>query len=304
MDYILTETLAADEDMANMNLTWIDANNGQRPKNMEDHVETEAILETVRRDLQKIARFLHEINEKIDDTREVLNITLDSQRNSILKLNLQASLVTLSLTAIAVPAGILGMNVPLMGLEESHGAFPMILSCMMVVGTSMYLIPVSYFYYQFEHKTRQNIKELLALNHTLKDIDIIERVFHKMGAQYDNITREDFKRDLSQATCREISEEEMDLISAAFDDDNDGELQYATYRRIVDQATNLELETSYGNFISEAVEKGIKLSTLARDVQVERKPAMDASRSQLEHEAYTDTEKKDLKGINNTPKPS
>ena len=87
--------------MANMNLTWIDENEGQRPS-AHDHLEVEAMLETSRREVQQIGRILTETNERIDDTREVLNISLDSQRNRILTLNLQTSLLTLSLTAIAV----------------------------------------------------------------------------------------------------------------------------------------------------------------------------------------------------------
>ena len=38
MLFVLTETLAQDEDMANMNLTWIDENEGARPRE-QDHLE-------------------------------------------------------------------------------------------------------------------------------------------------------------------------------------------------------------------------------------------------------------------------
>ena len=131
--------------------------------------------------MQQIGRILTEINERIDDTREVLNISLDSQRNRILTLNLQTSLLTLSLTAIAVPAGILGMNIPL-GLEEDPTAFSTVISAMGAVGICMYIVPVSYLYYGFFRTSKTRVKEVVALQNLVHDMDVIERTFYKMAA--------------------------------------------------------------------------------------------------------------------------
>lgn len=233
MNFVLTETLAQDEDMANMNLTWIDENEGQRPS-AHDHLEVEAMLETSRREVQQIGRILTEINERIDDTREVLNISLDSQRNRILTLNLQTSLLTLSLTAIAVPAGILGMNIPL-GLEEDPTAFPLFLQTMLGVGLSVYLLPLSFLYYGFFRTSKSRMKEVVALQNLVHDMDVIERTFYKMAATGE-VSKRDFKAAMEEATGRQISDAEMELICKAFDEDGDDQLQLETYRRIIEQS--------------------------------------------------------------------
>ena len=188
--------------MANMNLTWIDENEGQRPS-AHDHLEVEAMLETSRREVQQIGRILTEINERIDDTREVLNISLDSQRNRILTLNLQTSLLTLSLTAIAVPAGILGMNIPL-GLEEDPTAFPLFLQTMLGVGLSVYLLPLSFLYYGFFRTSKSRMKEVVALQNLVHDMDVIERTFYKMAATGE-VSKRDFKAAMEEATGRQVS---------------------------------------------------------------------------------------------------
>ena len=233
VNFVLTETLEQDEDMANMNLTWIDENEGLRPL-AQDHLEVEAILETGRREVQQIGRILTEINERIDDTREVLNISLDSQRNRILTLNLQTSLLTLSLTAIAVPAGILGMNIPL-GLEEDPTAFSTVISAMGAVGICMYIVPVSYLYYGFFRTSKTRVKEVVALQNLVHDMDVIERTFYKMAATGE-VSKKDFKAAMDEATGRQISDAEMELICKAFDEDGDDQLQLETYRRIIEQS--------------------------------------------------------------------
>lgn len=181
MASVLSETLAQDEDMANMNLTWIDKNEGARP-DVDDHLEVEAILETARRDVQEIGRILGETNERIDDTREVLNLSLDSQRNTILNLNLQVSLFTLALTAIAVPAGILGMNIPL-GLEENAAAMPFVLAGMSVLGSIMYALPMGYFYYMHKISSKARRDEVVALQQLVHDMDVVEQTFYRLASK-------------------------------------------------------------------------------------------------------------------------
>ena len=184
--------------------------------------------------MQQIGRILVEINERIDDTREVLNISLDSQRNRILTLNLQTSLLTLSLTAIAVPAGILGMNIPL-GLEEDPNAFATVIRAMGLVGLCMYIIPVSYLYYGFFRTSRNRVKEVVALQNLVHDMDVVERTFYKMASRGD-ISKKEFQKAMEDATGRLISDEEMELICKAFDADGDDQLQLETYRRIIEHA--------------------------------------------------------------------
>lgn len=62
----------------------------------------------------------------------------------------------------------------------------------------------------------------------------------KKQQNVDAFTRSEFESQLSNATNRNISKEEMDLICAAFDDDGDEELQLETYTRIVNNMTSLK----------------------------------------------------------------
>ena len=94
VNFVLTETLEQDEDMANMNLTWIDENEGLRPL-AQDHLEVEAILETGRREVQQIGRILTEINERID--AQNCRIKSDPDRNKVPKLSLEAAFADRSL---------------------------------------------------------------------------------------------------------------------------------------------------------------------------------------------------------------
>ena len=62
---------------------------------------------------------LSELSQQVEATREVWELFLDGVRNRTVRLNLQATIMTLALTVTAVPASLAGMNIP-NGFEDSH----------------------------------------------------------------------------------------------------------------------------------------------------------------------------------------
>ena len=236
MDALVTKVLDDDEEMAAMNLTWVQRNPGRTPP-LGLHVEVEAVLESARREVQAIRRELAEINERIDDNREVVNISLDSQRNRILRTNLEISIAALALAAMNLPAAALGMNVPT-GLEESHSAFGSVLMGMGFAATSIYAF-IALYRVGFLDSHAQKIKEHRALVRVLGSMDEVEKVFYSIASK-GGVSPQEFRDALTAATGKQFTEEDMALISRAYDDDGDAQLQLNTYRRIVDMRRRRE----------------------------------------------------------------
>jgi len=237
MDALVTKVLDDDEEMAAMNLTWVRHHRGQIPP-LGLHVEVEAVLESARREVQTIRRELAEINERIDDNREVVNISLDSQRNRLLRTNLEISIAALALAAMNLPAAALGMNVPT-GLEESSSAFGAVLMGMSFAATSIYAF-ITLYRVGFLDSHAQKIKEHRALVRVLGSMDEVERVFYSIASK-EGVSPREFREALNAATGKRFTEEDMALISRAYDDDGDAQLQLNTYRRIVDMRRRREV---------------------------------------------------------------
>lgn len=224
------ETLADDEEMAGMNLTWKRENVGLAPP-VEHHEEVETLLDIGRRNVDTLRRELAELSERVDDNREVVNISLDSQRNRILGINLYISLATLGITVVNFPAAFLGMNVP-HGLEESPVALQYVSAGMAFSCAVVYAMFFSYMY-GYLQRSQQKIKEHRALVNVLAYMDEIDQTFFQVASQQ-SVSVSEFKEALRQATGRTFSKEEMKLVARAYDDDDDDELHAATYARICD----------------------------------------------------------------------
>lgn len=87
----------------------------------------------------------------------------------------------MAMTSIAVPAGILGMNIPLNGLETDHTALTAVLGSMVITGICVYSIPLVYLYMGFSNSHERSLKEVRALHNVIQDMDSVEKVFYKLG---------------------------------------------------------------------------------------------------------------------------
>ena len=116
----MKELMDDDEDMSEMYLTQ-KATTGKAPKESE-HGEVEVILETYYRKVDELENEVEQNVKSITLTEEHIQIRLDSNRNSMMKMELLNSISTLGITTGALGAAIFGMNLP-SHLERSPYAF-------------------------------------------------------------------------------------------------------------------------------------------------------------------------------------
>lgn len=94
---------------------------------------------------------MKELLESIEQTRTVWHMTLDHQRNRVLRVNLLISMASLGGVLCALPAAFLGMNVD-SGLEEVPGLFwPIVEASLLMGGTGTACV---YLYYKVGPKRR------------------------------------------------------------------------------------------------------------------------------------------------------
>ncbi|BGP57615.1 hypothetical protein JCM8202_000520 [Rhodotorula sphaerocarpa] len=117
----LDELLANDEDLANMYLT---AKLQEKPRADDDHEEIELLLESFSKQCEEIVSEVETLEANVRHTEDIIELILDSNRNSLLGLDLRVSIATLGLTAGALVAGLFGML--LTNLEENALAFPLV----------------------------------------------------------------------------------------------------------------------------------------------------------------------------------
>ncbi|KDQ22507.1 cora superfamily [Pleurotus ostreatus PC15] len=118
----LEEVLQQDEDLAAMYLT--DRKN-QSPREPHDHEDVEVLLESFSKQVEEIVNEGETMQSNIQSTQEIVELILDSNRNALLALDLQATLVsigTMGIGAGALIAGLFGMNLT-SHIENSEYAF-------------------------------------------------------------------------------------------------------------------------------------------------------------------------------------
>ncbi|POW07344.1 hypothetical protein PSHT_09992 [Puccinia striiformis] len=99
----LDEILENEQDMANAYLS--EKIIKKNPREYHDHEEFEQLLESFSKYVEEI---VHETN--IKSTEEIIDLILDSNRNTLLALDLKVSIGTMGLGVGALTAGLFGMN--------------------------------------------------------------------------------------------------------------------------------------------------------------------------------------------------
>ncbi len=87
--------------------------------------EVESILESYLEQIEDIKHKLLGLEEDIDDTQEIITLKLNTRRNSIIRFDLIATMVTGILALLALFTGIFGMNIS-NKMENSHLTFILI----------------------------------------------------------------------------------------------------------------------------------------------------------------------------------
>ena len=89
---------------------------------MEEHEGVEALLEAYYMHVDFSFARLAELRDATEDTEDLAEISLDSQRNRLIKIDLVISNATLAVGVFGVVAGAFGMNLPV-PLRSNQGAF-------------------------------------------------------------------------------------------------------------------------------------------------------------------------------------
>ncbi len=123
------EVLDDDEDLQDLCLT-------QKFNAEKDHEidieEVESILESYTDQIERLSYHLGDLKENIDDTQEIIALKLQNRRNSIIRYDLLATLITALFSLLAVVTGLYGMNIR-NNLENSHGVFMIIVGIFVLV---------------------------------------------------------------------------------------------------------------------------------------------------------------------------
>ena len=92
----------------------------------EAHEGVEALLEAYYMHCDYSFKRLNELRSSVEDTEDLAEIKLDSQRNQLIKVDLMLSNGALAVGAFSMVVGVFGMNLPT-GLETSREAFSEVL---------------------------------------------------------------------------------------------------------------------------------------------------------------------------------
>lgn len=131
------EVLDDDEELQDLCITQ--KRNRTGAVNIE---EVESIFESYTDQIERLTYHLGDLKENIDDTQEIIALKLQNRRNSIIRYDLVATLITALFSLMAVVTGLYGMNIA-NNLEKNHTAFWIIvgifiliflLFCIMVLG--------------------------------------------------------------------------------------------------------------------------------------------------------------------------
>ncbi|KAJ2799303.1 magnesium ion transporter [Coemansia guatemalensis] len=111
----IEEVLEQDEDLAGMYLTQkLQASH----RETDDHEEVELMMETYLKQVEEIVNHVESVSSHVRTTEDVVNIILDSQRNSLLLLEIRLTILTVALSSGTFLSGLFGMN--LINSFESH----------------------------------------------------------------------------------------------------------------------------------------------------------------------------------------
>ncbi|KAJ7868598.1 cora-domain-containing protein [Mycena olivaceomarginata] len=111
----LEEVLGQDDDLTAMYLTDKKIN---IIRELDDHEDLEVLLESFSKQVEEIVNEAENIETNVQSTQEIVELILDSNRNSLLALDLKVSIITMGIGSGAMVAGLFGMN--LLSHVETH----------------------------------------------------------------------------------------------------------------------------------------------------------------------------------------
>eukprot|EP00834_Sanchytrium_tribonematis_P003088 NODE_110_length_18645_cov_0.794403.p7 type:complete len:357 gc:universal NODE_110_length_18645_cov_0.794403:18575-17505(-) len=121
----LNELLESDEDLTELHLTEKKVHPDKYSRvrvGDNNHTEIELLLENYVSRIEEIMQLTNELQKQVATTEGIVNITLDSERNDLIVLELKLTILSAASSTGALFSTLFGMNL-LSGLEESASAF-------------------------------------------------------------------------------------------------------------------------------------------------------------------------------------
>jgi magnesium transporter len=130
-----------DDDLTSMTLS--DNVTRRAYSRVTDHDEAEMLLETYLKQTEEVLARIDQVDEDITSTEDIINISLDSQRNEMLLLELRLTMGTFAAANGAFIASLFGMNL-LSGFEESPIAFWAVTGASSALAASVFLFCIKH----------------------------------------------------------------------------------------------------------------------------------------------------------------
>eukprot|EP00210_Caulerpa_lentillifera_P004414 g4211.t1 len=184
-----------------------------------------ALLDSYERQVETVEGALKEMQDNMDDTREVWHMQMDSNRNRIIRINLTISIASFSLLLSTLPAGFFGMNL-INGLETTPGVFSTVVYSCLILTVLNYIVFYGYYRYWPERKHQQRLTDMKALkdilSHHIDGIDDLLSVLHERRhigrIEFDKIVNANVKGP-------QMTKGEVDLLYRIFYTNRDGLLE-------------------------------------------------------------------------------
>jgi magnesium transporter len=135
----VTDILNEDENIELLYLT-----EQEEHRKIKDLNEAESILESFMEQMEVFASKVNMLKEDIDDTQEIITLKLGNRRNTIIRLDLIATLATFVIGLMTLLTGIFGMNLK-NHLEENSQAFLWIIGGMILGGILLFILGWRFF---------------------------------------------------------------------------------------------------------------------------------------------------------------
>jgi len=182
------------------------------------------ILQTHGRYARAMGGRVTELKNALEATRNMWELQLDVDRNRVVRLNLQATILGMSVALGALPASVFGMNLP-SGLEESSVGVGFSIASVSIL--AMVYGTFSHFTYQSKGSINEkSLQDLKSLKYVLANMDELDDVLR------DDLKNSETGRDrkmlsnvLKKANIRNIDDSIIDLVFNVFDKDRDGSLE-------------------------------------------------------------------------------
>jgi magnesium transporter len=203
----ITDLLSNDQDMVDLLLTEkAIAKSENRTLPIELHGTVEMMLEEYARQLSSTLLEIDFMLQRVQSKQDMVAITLDANRNRMIRMNLNLTIGGISLAFATTVAGFFGMNVQ-HGLEHAEGAFQTIVAGSCLLGGGFLGTCYSHLYGSgSQRRTREHVNQIEVMSRALGDMSAVSSwttIFYSFSVQ---------EKDINLNVLRTFSFERMTIL--------------------------------------------------------------------------------------------